>query len=465
MDRVNDLLNAQNRGNISGSLANLNGMLAENRTNIRSTLNNVNASSAKLGPLIDDFRKTSAQASDTLGHIDATIGEDRPDLHKAIADLRQSLDSAVVLTSQLDRTLDTNTENLDEILDNLRHITDNMNEFTETIKTRPYTLIRAVRAAGPRTRPGSAEVVQGGMKSADASYSANRARRFARRRRRRVRRFAAGEYYVLDIGPAPATSAAAQVPVTLLVSHITASHLYRDDRLVYGSGAVQLGTYEYERWAEPPAELMQDMVISSLRASGTYRSVSRISSNLRAITSSVDTSTRWTKWNRRDWQRVFPSNWSCSIRRTEPPFGRVPIRMTSPSTARRFLTWSRHWIATCAPVLPNSPANSVNTSQAIPRKRPPANSPVDTGAAGHASAIERHHWCDFDRRPRSVPTRVEGETGSGGYLPGRPSPGISWLHNVQPEVSPVLPGHDSPAILARKVRVTLRQRAHLAVQN
>ncbi len=89
------------------------------------------------------------------------------------------------------------------------------------------------------------------------------------------------KYYVLDIGPAPATSPSAQVPVTLLVSHITASHLYRDDRLVYGSGAVQLGTYEYERWAEPPAELMQDMVISSLRASGTYRSVSRINSNLR----------------------------------------------------------------------------------------------------------------------------------------------------------------------------------------
>ena len=143
MDRVNDLLSLQNRQNISGSLGNLNGMLAENRTNIRSTLNNVNASSAKLGPLIDDFRKTSAQASDTLGHIDATIGEDRPDLHKAISDLRQSLDSAVTLTSQLNRTLDTNTENLDEILDNLRHITDNMNEFTETIKTRPYTLIRA----------------------------------------------------------------------------------------------------------------------------------------------------------------------------------------------------------------------------------------------------------------------------------------------------------------------------------
>lgn len=89
------------------------------------------------------------------------------------------------------------------------------------------------------------------------------------------------KYYVLDIGPAPAVSPSARVPITLLVSRITASHLYRDDRLVYGSNDVQLGTYEYERWAEPPAELMQDMVITSLRSSGTYRSVSRISSSLR----------------------------------------------------------------------------------------------------------------------------------------------------------------------------------------
>ncbi len=88
MDRVNDLLNDQNRANISGSLADLNVMLAENRALVHSTLNNVNASSAKLSPLIDDFRKTAAQANETLAHVDAMIGEDRPDLKKAIADLR-----------------------------------------------------------------------------------------------------------------------------------------------------------------------------------------------------------------------------------------------------------------------------------------------------------------------------------------------------------------------------------------
>ncbi len=154
LDRVNDLLDARNRANISASLADLHGMLDENRQAIHSTLNNVNASSAKLAPLIDDFRKTSAQANEALAHLDATISEDRPDLRKAVSDLRKSLDSAVTLTSQLDNTLDANSENLDEVIDNLRRVTENLNSFTETIKTRPYTLIRA-SGLKPR-KPGQA---------------------------------------------------------------------------------------------------------------------------------------------------------------------------------------------------------------------------------------------------------------------------------------------------------------------
>jgi len=143
LDRVNDLLDAQNRANISGSLASINGMLQEDRPAIHSTVNHLNDASAKLSPLIDDFRKTSAQANDAIKNLDAALSEDRPDLHESLETLRKTLASAQSLTDQLDRTVGTNAENLDEILENLRHITENMTEFTDTIKTRPYTLIRA----------------------------------------------------------------------------------------------------------------------------------------------------------------------------------------------------------------------------------------------------------------------------------------------------------------------------------
>jgi ABC-type transporter Mla subunit MlaD len=142
LNRVNDVLNTENRANISASLGNVRGMLEENRPAIRSAVQNVNETTEKLGPLIDDFRKAAAQANDSLANLDAAIGEDRPDLRQSVAKLREALGSAASLSDQLDHTVNTNAESLDEIIDNLRHVTENLNSFTETIKARPYTLIR-----------------------------------------------------------------------------------------------------------------------------------------------------------------------------------------------------------------------------------------------------------------------------------------------------------------------------------
>lgn len=90
-------------------------------------------------------------------------------------------------------------------------------------------------------------------------------------------------YYWLDTAPAAAPTANAQAPfqTKLLVGRVMTPHLYRDDRLVYGSGDVELGVYEYERWAEMPADMVQDALLSSLRTTGQYRSVSRTGSNAR----------------------------------------------------------------------------------------------------------------------------------------------------------------------------------------
>jgi ABC-type uncharacterized transport system auxiliary subunit len=88
------------------------------------------------------------------------------------------------------------------------------------------------------------------------------------------------KYYVLDVEPLPAGHGP-QFPISLIVGRITTNELYRADRLVYGWGAVQLGTYEYERWAAPPADMVQTILIAALRSTGQYRSVSRAASSLR----------------------------------------------------------------------------------------------------------------------------------------------------------------------------------------
>jgi phospholipid/cholesterol/gamma-HCH transport system substrate-binding protein len=143
INRVNDLLNQRNRENIAESLANVRGMLQEDRPLVHSSLEHVNTAAAKLSPLIDDFHKTVKQANKALDRIDSMVKENRPDIRVAVKNLRSSLASADSILSQLDNTVANNSENLDEIIDNLRRITENMNAFTETIRARPYTLIRS----------------------------------------------------------------------------------------------------------------------------------------------------------------------------------------------------------------------------------------------------------------------------------------------------------------------------------
>ena len=147
--RANDLLNDQNRASVSASLGNVNSMLAEDRPKVSATLSNVQTASTRLVPLLDDLKKTMAQANDALGHVDAVVLENRQDLRSSVTELRQTLLTASSVMDQLDRTLDYNAENIDQTLENVRVTTQHLKDLTETLKRRPYTLIRAVN---PRER-------------------------------------------------------------------------------------------------------------------------------------------------------------------------------------------------------------------------------------------------------------------------------------------------------------------------
>jgi phospholipid/cholesterol/gamma-HCH transport system substrate-binding protein len=140
--RVNDLLNDTNRSNLSATIANTRGMLEEDRPKIRSALTHVDSLTAKMEPLIDDFKKTAAKADHLIDQLDGTIAENRPDIHKALLQLRQTLDSANELVGRLNGTLEANSENIDELLENMRDVTENLRAFTDNIKDRPYSLIR-----------------------------------------------------------------------------------------------------------------------------------------------------------------------------------------------------------------------------------------------------------------------------------------------------------------------------------
>jgi ABC-type uncharacterized transport system auxiliary subunit len=92
----------------------------------------------------------------------------------------------------------------------------------------------------------------------------------------------ASHYYQLSVLEGSPTSADQQsIPVTLLVSPFYASHLYREDRIVYGAQHEQMGTYQFERWSEPPTEMLDEILVRRLRRSGRYRQVYSLRSSSR----------------------------------------------------------------------------------------------------------------------------------------------------------------------------------------
>ena len=70
-------------------------------------------------------------------------------------------------------------------------------------------------------------------------------------------------------------------PITIIMGPVLSSHLYREDHIVYSSSGAAMGTYEYQRWAEPPTEMIQQVLFRALRSSGRYRAVYAQRSSIR----------------------------------------------------------------------------------------------------------------------------------------------------------------------------------------
>jgi phospholipid/cholesterol/gamma-HCH transport system substrate-binding protein len=151
--RVNDLLDDKNREHISGSLTNLNAVLADSRPKVAVSLTNIQAASGKLSPLLDNLKTTMDEANKTLSHVDALVVENRQDIRSIVVNLKETMITASSLIEELKNTTDLNTDNIDQIIQNIRATTENMRQLTEELKANPSILIRGNRVKD--RKPGS----------------------------------------------------------------------------------------------------------------------------------------------------------------------------------------------------------------------------------------------------------------------------------------------------------------------
>jgi phospholipid/cholesterol/gamma-HCH transport system substrate-binding protein len=152
-DNANGLI-TQARGELEGItgdarslLSNLNTVTGRpNQQKIQAVLDNVNGMLATERPKIDrltDQLNTLAQNADaTIQNVNGTVTDAREPLRKDLTELQTTLQQAKVLLTDMQVMVRANDYKIDDTVENLRTATDNLDQLTDSLKQRPWSLIR-----------------------------------------------------------------------------------------------------------------------------------------------------------------------------------------------------------------------------------------------------------------------------------------------------------------------------------
>jgi len=152
-DNANGLI-TQARGELEGIsgdahtlLANLNTVTGKpNQQRIRAVLDNVNAmletERPKIDRLTDQLNVLSQHADETVQNVNGTVSDIREPIRTDLADLQSTLLQAKQLLSDIQVLVRANDYKIDDTIENLRIATQNLDDLTDSVKQRPWSLIR-----------------------------------------------------------------------------------------------------------------------------------------------------------------------------------------------------------------------------------------------------------------------------------------------------------------------------------
>ena len=152
-DNANGLI-TEARGELQGIsgdsrrlLANLTSVTgAPNRRKIREILDNVDAMLAterpKIDRLTDQLNALSQHADETVQNVNGTVSEMREPARKDLAELQDTLLEAKHLLADMQVIVRANDYKIDDTIENLRTATENLDDLTESVKQRPWSMIR-----------------------------------------------------------------------------------------------------------------------------------------------------------------------------------------------------------------------------------------------------------------------------------------------------------------------------------
>jgi phospholipid/cholesterol/gamma-HCH transport system substrate-binding protein len=140
-------------GNVNHLLANLDAMTGpRNQKKVQAILDNIDGlivnERPKIDHLTDQLARVSEHADDTIQNVNGTITDLRDPMRKDLLELQTTLHQAQGLLESMQVIVRANDYKIDDTVENLRQATDNLNQFTNSLKQRPWSLIRTKQPQG-----------------------------------------------------------------------------------------------------------------------------------------------------------------------------------------------------------------------------------------------------------------------------------------------------------------------------
>jgi ABC-type transporter Mla subunit MlaD len=132
---LNTMTGKPNQKRVNATLEQMSRLVTDARPKIDGMLDQVSRVTAKLGPVVD-------HADGAIQNVSGTVSDIRDPLRKDLTELQTTLQEAKGLLANMQVIVRANDSRIDETLENLRITTQNLSDLTNSVKQRPWSLIR-----------------------------------------------------------------------------------------------------------------------------------------------------------------------------------------------------------------------------------------------------------------------------------------------------------------------------------
>jgi phospholipid/cholesterol/gamma-HCH transport system substrate-binding protein len=96
----------------------------------------------KIDRLTDQLNAERSTPIETVQNVNGTVSDVREPVRKDLAELQNTLLEAKQLLTDMQVLVRANDYKIDDTIENLRTATENIDELTDSVKQRPWSLIR-----------------------------------------------------------------------------------------------------------------------------------------------------------------------------------------------------------------------------------------------------------------------------------------------------------------------------------